>query len=374
MSLLQFTTIIVAIIFLFFGIDLYKRKKVNILHFLVFLFWSGALTLFALNQKLLNQFWSFFGVARGADLVVYGSLVVLAYFYIILFNHQTKDKHELTRLISQLTINNVFQNEEVNIKNYKNKTEKDNYIFNIRAYNEWQVIWTVIDEIVAAWFKKILFVNDGSRDNTLEVLKAKKLQHKDCLFIILSHTINRGGWAANQTWYKFIQTYAELLNIKRFVWFDADGQMNIKDMDKFMSEIKKDQSNKSWKKIEVYLWSRFTKWGSSENMPPMRKYILAISRFITKIFYWANVSDPHNWYRVIDINSFQKFNITADGMHYANEVNEQIKKHKMKYKDVPVHILYTEYSMHSTAKWHRNKNSDSIKLAMEMIYQKIFFR
>ncbi len=369
MSLLQFSTIIVAIVFLFFGFDLYKRKKVNALHFFVFLFGSWALTLFALNQELLNKFWDFFGIARGADLIVYWSLVVLAYFYIVLLNHHTKDKQELTRLISQLTINQVYSEEKINIKNYKNKTDKDEYIFNIRAYNEGAVIWKVIDEIVAAWFKKIVFVNDWSRDNTLDVLQAKKLEHKNCLFIILSHTINRGGWAANQTWYKFIQNYADQLNIKRFVWFDADGQMDVKDMKNFMSQIKKDKSNKVWDKIEVYLWSRFTKWWSSENMPAMRKCILAISRLITRVLYWATISDPHNWYRVIDINSFKKFNITADGMHYANEVNEQIKKHKMKYKDVPVHIRYTDYSLE---KWQ--KNSNSIKLALEMIYKKMFFR
>lgn len=364
MSLLQFSVIIVAVIFFLFGIDMYKRKKMNILHLIVFVFWSGFLVLFALNQEFLNKFWEFFGVARWADLIVYGSLVVFAYFYVTLLNSHTKDKHELTRLISQMTINQVYIEEKANIKNYKNKTEKDEYIFNIRAYNEWTVIWSVIDEIVAAGFKKIVFVNDGSKDNTLEVLKQKKLQHKDCLFIILSHTINRGGGAANQTWYKFIQNYADKLNIKRFVWFDADGQMDVKDMQNFISEIKK-----SWDNIDVYLWSRFTKWWSSENMPSTRKYILALSRFVTRIFYSAKISDPHNWYRVIEINAFKKFHITADGMHYANEVNEQIKKHKMKYKEIPVHIRYTDYSLKKG-----QKNSNSIKLAFEMIYKKIFFR
>ncbi len=369
MSLLQFSVIIVAVIFFLFGIDLYKRKKMNILHFMVFAFGSWFLVLFALNQEFLNKFWEFFGVARWADLIVYWSLVVFAYFYITLLNSHTKDKQELTRFISQTVINEVYLQEKDNIKKYQNKTEKDEYIFNIRAYNEWEVIWKVIDEIVAAWFKKIIVVNDWSRDNTLEVLQDKKLQHKDCLFIILSHTINRGWWAANQTWYKFIQNYADKLNIKRFVWFDADGQMDVKDMKNFMSQIKKDQSDKTWNKTQVYLWSRFTKWWSSENMPSSRKIILAISKFVTRIFYSAKISDPHNWYRVIDIDAFKKFSLTADGMHYANEVNEQIKKHRMRYKEIPVNIHYSDYSL---GKWQ--KNSNSIKLAFEMIYKKVFFR
>ena len=184
------------------------------------------------------------------------------------------------------------------------------------------------------------------------------------MFIILSHTINRGGWAANQTGYKFIQKYADQLQVKRFVWFDSDGQMDIKDMEYFISEIKKD----SWK-FEAYLGSRFIEWWKAENIPFFRKIILAISRLVTVIFYSAKISDPHNWYRVIEINALRKIEIMADGMHYANELNEQIKKHKIKYKEVPVHIRYTE---HSLKKWQ--KNSNSIKLAVEMIYKKIFFR
>jgi hypothetical protein len=43
----------------------------NILHFLVFFAGGGMLVVFALNQSLLDQFGSFFGIARGADLLVY---------------------------------------------------------------------------------------------------------------------------------------------------------------------------------------------------------------------------------------------------------------------------------------------------------------
>jgi len=61
-------------------------------------------------------------------------------------------------------------------------------------------------------------------------------------------------------------------------------------------------------------------------MPFIRKIILRISRAITLVFYGAKVSDPHNGYRVISMEALQKINITADGMHYANELQEQIKK------------------------------------------------
>jgi len=59
-------------------------------------------------------------------------------------------------------------------------------------------------------------------------------------------------------------------------------------------------------------------------MPKMRKVILMLSRFVTWIFYGVKVSDPHNGYRVICIPALRKITLEADGMHYANEFNEQI--------------------------------------------------
>ena len=87
-----------------------------------------------------------------------------------------------------------------------------------------------------------------------------------------------------------------------------------------------------------------------DNMPGFRKTILRIAKLVTRILYGAKISDPHNGYRVIALPILRKFVITADGMHYANEVNEQIKKYHMKYKEIPVHIKYTEYSMYNPTK------------------------
>jgi hypothetical protein len=221
-SLLQFILIVSAAVFLLFGIDLYKRKKMNILHMIVFFWWSVFVILSAINPSVLNQFWKIFWIARWADVLVYIWLIVLFYFYINLLNNHTKDKYQLTRLISRQAIYEWYNKEKDNIKNFKNADYKDNFVFNIRVYNEWEKIWSVIDEIFSAWFRKIVFINDWSQDNTLEVLEDKKKQYPDKLFIILSHITNRGGWAANQTWYNFIKKYWEELQIEWFVWYDAD--------------------------------------------------------------------------------------------------------------------------------------------------------
>jgi polyprenyl-phospho-N-acetylgalactosaminyl synthase len=63
------------------------------------------------------------------------------------------------------------------------------------------------------------------------------------------------------------------------------------------------------------------------------------------MFYGTKVSDPHIGYRVISLSALRKFTLTADGMHYANELNEQIKRFGLRYKEIPVHIRYTEHSL-----------------------------
>ncbi|MDR2416410.1 MAG: glycosyltransferase family 2 protein [Candidatus Peribacteria bacterium] len=185
----------------------------------------------------------------------------------------------------------------------------------------------------------MIFVNDGSRDASLSILEHQKAKHPDCLFIICSHTINRGGGSANKTGFSFIQQYVDLLKITHIITFDPDGQMDIRDTETFFEAMKKHP------KAELYLGSRFIKGGTSENIPAMRKVILWISKIVTRLFYGVKVSDPHNGYRIYTLETMKKIHLTSDGMHYANEVNEHIKQLGLHYVEVPVHIKYTTYSL-----------------------------
>jgi hypothetical protein len=159
-----------------------------------------------------------------------------------------------------------------------------------------------------------------------------------------------------------LKQYADLLKIRYVITFDPDGQMDIADMETFEKEVEKGSA-------DIYLGSRFVGKMKNDTMPKMRKRILKISRFITRLLYHVKVSDPHNGYRVYPIETLKKIEIQADGMHYANEINEQIHQLGLKFKEVPVHITYTDYSLGKG-----QKNSNSIKLGIEMLYQKFIFK
>lgn len=277
-----------------------------------------AIGIFSLRIEWLNAIGITFGLNRGADLIVYCSIIVLFYLVFHLLNSISKTGNDLTRLISTTAIQTVSPEITPQLANWKNQSVLDDFVLNIRVYNEATVLGKVIDELVNFGIRKMIFINDGSQDASLEVLEQKKTEYPELMMIILSHMINRGGGAANKTGYSFIKRYAEQLQIKRIVGFDPDGQMDISDLTRFQSAIEKN------KKADLFLGSRFVPGAATIAMPKMRHIILWFSRLVIRLFYGVKVSDPHNGFRVFSLSALKKIELNADGMHYANEINEQI--------------------------------------------------
>ena len=81
------------------------------------------------------------------------------------------------------------------------KDKLDTYII-IPAYNEETRVRPVVEGIAEKGFKMVI-VNDGSSDNTLEVIKASQKKYPDNIFIY-SHIINRGVGMAMQTGFEAV--------------------------------------------------------------------------------------------------------------------------------------------------------------------------
>ena len=64
---------------------------------------------------------------------MYGTLIVLGYFYFEVLHELVRQKSQTTRLISQMAINGV---QYFGSGDFIPHTEKDRYIFLMRAYNE----------------------------------------------------------------------------------------------------------------------------------------------------------------------------------------------------------------------------------------------
>ncbi len=341
MTLLQIFLIISAIIILILAVDVAKRQKFNALHFLVFFGMWIWMLVFVFFPSILNSFGQFFWLQRGADLLVYGSIVFLVYFVLLLLSKHVENKDSLTGLVRELAIENSSK-----------KEIKWKEVFVMRVYNEESIVWEVIQEILDKEYKNILVINDGSSDNSRRILE----KFGDKIFLI-HHLKNRWAWAALKTAFEYLKRY---WNTKYIVTFDADGQHALKDLDNFFVEFKKN------KKLDIILGSRFIQ-KTKTNVPPWRKVILFWGRIFTYLMSNIYLTDSHNGYRVFKTDILNKMEISMDGMEYASEIIESIEKNNLLYKEVPVDILYNSYTLKKGQKYW-----GALRIAVRFIWSKFF--
>ena len=194
----------------------------------------------------------------------------------------------------------------------------------IAAYNEAKSIGKVIDGLRKAGYNNIIVVEDGSRDGTYREI----LRHN---VHALRHIVNRGQGASLKTGIDYaLQQGADII-----VTFDADGQHKVEDIPAMLRPLLK-------KECEVTLGSRFL---AESDMPWFRKLTLKIAVFILWLFYGIRMTDAHNGFRAMTRDAARKIEITSDRMEHASQIIEEIHKRRIKYREVPVTIRYTDYSM-----------------------------
>lgn len=215
----------------------------------------------------------------------------------------------------------------------------------IPAYNEEKNISRVIEGLKSNGYNNIVVVDDGSKDKTYEVAKKTGVY-------TLRHVINRGQGAALQTGVDF----ALIKKAEIIVHFDADGQHNPEQIKDLMMPIINKQA-------DVCLGSRFL---SKQKIPQSRKLILSGGKVIIRAMYGIKLTDVHNGFRALSRDAAKKIKIRGDGMEHASEILEQIKKKKLKYKEVPVIINYSDETLRKG-----QKNSNAIRILFKMIMAKL---
>lgn len=342
MSLLNIFFIISAIVILIFSFDIAKKQKFNALHFVVFFLIWVWLLVFTLFPNILNTVWRVFWLQRWADLLVYSSLIFLVYFVLLLLNKIEWTNKDLTSFIRSLAIYSSSK-----------KYLSWDVVFLIRVYNEDKVLKQTIDNLFENWYENILVVNDWSIDDSQDILNL----YWDKI-ILLNHLKNRWWWAALETWFEYLRKYAK--EVKYVCTYDADWQHQVKDLKKFIVELEQD------KELKVVLWSRFiTK--TNTNVWFVRKIVLKLGILFTFFISNIKLSDSHNWFRVFRTQILDEIKLTIDDMSYASEMIDIIATKNIKFKEVPVDIIYTDYSM-----WKWQKSSNAIHIAIKMIRAKFF--
>jgi polyprenyl-phospho-N-acetylgalactosaminyl synthase len=214
----------------------------------------------------------------------------------------------------------------------------------LAAYNEGKKISSVLLEL-KKYYKNIIVVDDGSKDNTYEIARKYNVT-------VLKHVINRGQGAALKTGIDFaIQNNADII-----VTFDADGQFLVNEIKLLIEPIEK-------KAADIVLGSRFL--GKTINMPFLKKVVLKFGILVVYLLYGIKVSDSQCGFRAMSRNAAEKIRITCNGMEHAGEILWEIMRQKLIYNEVPITVIYDEYSLRKGQSWTR-----SITLGLRMLFRR----
>lgn len=206
----------------------------------------------------------------------------------------------------------------------------------ITAFNEASVISDVVAGLNSAEYN-VLIVDDASTDDTAHRAEAVGAR-------VLQHPINLGQGAALQTGISFaLRRGADFI-----VTFDGDGQHRPDDVPALINALVTQQ-------VDFALGSRFL--GSALNLPPSRKLLLRAATWFTRLTTGLKLTDAHNGLRAMTRRGASALKLRQNRMAHASEILAQIARSGLGYVEVPVTIVYTQYSLQ---KGQRVSNSVSI--------------
>lgn len=198
----------------------------------------------------------------------------------------------------------------------------------VPAYNEEKHVETVLRDISKLGYH-IILVNDGSKDNTLEIARSVQKDYPNQIYIV-SHIINRGLGAALKTG----MTDALKHNAKYIITFDADGQHAFEDIPKVLKPLQD-------KKVDAVIGSRIF-----EDMPTTKRFANNVMNILTHIFYGIKVKDSQSGLRAFSSEAAKKIDVVSTGYGVSSEFIKEIKNNQISFDEVPITTIYTDETQH----------------------------
>ncbi len=218
----------------------------------------------------------------------------------------------------------------------------------IPSYNEGKVIADTVKPLIKMEYT-VVVVDDCSTDNTREALAGLPV-------VYLKHDINLGQGAAIQTGLE----YALEKNAEYAVTFDADGQHNYEEIPALLEPVINGRA-------DIAMGTRFKRQEDIANVPFARKLILKGAIIVNGLFTGLWLTDAHNGFRAMNRTALSKIKLRENRMAHASEILSQVKSNHLRYEEVPVKIIYTDYS-----KLKGQSSMNSINILIDLLLKKIF--
>lgn len=202
--------------------------------------------------------------------------------------------------------------------------EHDDVWIVVPLYNEATVIAGVIGQVRMV-FPNVVCVDDGSSDASAELAAAAGA-------VVVKHPINLGQGAALQTGFDYARQDPRMRYV---VTFDSDGQHRVEDALAAVQRLERGD-------LDVVLGSRFL--DDRTNAGWLKRVVLRMAIAFTNITTGMRLTDAHNGMRAFSAHALERVRITQNRMAHASEIVSLIAKAKLRVTEIPVQIVYTDYS------------------------------
>jgi len=206
------------------------------------------------------------------------------------------------------------------------ENSKYNHVFVVvPAKDEERYIDILIDKLQDLGFLNIIIVNDNSQDQTGDIAREREN------VIVLDHSINLGAGAATQTGIACAVSHqAEII-----VTIDADLQHNPDDLIKLVDKLEQDD-------CDLVIGSRFIQ---VNEIPKSRIFFNKIANVISWFFTGIYLSDSQSGLKAFNYKLAKHLDLNYDGFEFCIEIIKEANAHKLKIREIPVHVTYTPETM-----------------------------
>ena len=226
----------------------------------------------------------------------------------------------------------------------------------IPAYNEQENIEKTVKKIEKSNQEiEYIVINDGSTDNTEEILKEKNINH-----IKLVNNLGIGG--AVQTGYK----YAFENNFDIAIQFDGDGQHDVNYISKVCEPLINGQA-------DMCIGTRYLDKNESKFQSTfMRRLGSIIISIVIKIFTGKKITDPTSGFRAVNRVVIEEFAKNYPTEYPEPESTVSLLVNNYRVAEVPVSMNERDGGVSSIRLW---KTADyMIKVVLAIIIDSISFR
>lgn len=195
----------------------------------------------------------------------------------------------------------------------------------VPLFNEGSVVGEVVRE-ARRTFPWVVCVDDGSSDDSAEVAERAGA-------IVIRHPVNLGQGAALQTGLDYAVGDPDA---KYFVTFDSDGQHRVEDAADMVEVLRSGET-------DIVFGSRFLDARTTPSF--LKRVVLKTAVAYTNATTGMSLTDAHNGLRAFNRTAATLLDIRQNRMAHASEIVEQVGRSDLRWREHPVHILYSDYSL-----------------------------